>query len=330
VGLAGQPQQEDNVKKSTSLVSLALPLGAALVTACSGSPDGAGSAPTDTTQTATAAPSQVQPAVQSVKDHEGQLLARKSFNGGTETLSLYDLGRAFSMEWAGNPTGGHSVVAQAFNELRLSEVWELIAAPGQEAPPALVEAMDTEPLRAGKIAALSPVVSGSASTDLGRGAVVENVVLNYCDNGGFWTDFGVPAGASVGSGWFWSDPGLPGFVLLPTFGEYSDTPYSRVVTYHALGFAGFAVCPTNDGGWLNGSWVAPGAALGVKVWSGYSCGFDLGCCVTGGSCTACTVPGTTQTWTWVDSCPESNGQCTDGNLSSIVTYDSKATGHQCQ
>jgi hypothetical protein len=325
---------EDDVKKSTSLVSLALPISAALLGACSGAPEGAGSAATDTTQTATASPSHVQPAVEAVKDHEGQLLARKSFNGGTETLSLYDLGGAFSMEWAGNPMGGHSVVAQAFNELRLSEMWELIAAPGQEAPPALAEAMATEPLRADKISALAPLLAGSASTNLGTDGVVgppvEHFQANYCSDGGFWTDWGVPAGASIGSGWFWSNPGLPGHVLLPTFGEYSDSGYSRGVTYNHLGYAGFAACPTNDGGWLNNTWVAPGTAYGLKVWSGWSCGWNLGCCLTGGSCTQCTVPGTNYSFTWVDSCPESNGQCIDGNLSSIVTYDSNATGSVCQ
>jgi hypothetical protein len=319
-------RKEDDVKKTKSLVSLALPIGIAILTACSGSPDGAGSAVADTTQTATAASSEMTPAMQSRKVNEGQLLARKSFNGGTETVSLYNLGGAFGMEWTGNPRGGHSVVARAFNELRLSEMWELIAAPGQEAPPALAEAMATKPPRADKMSALVPVLSGSASTDVGTegavGAPVEHVrAFNYCNNGGFWTDWGVPAGATEGGGWFWADPNIiVAGTEVPSFGEYADTQAYRGVSYSHVERAGFAVCPTNDWGSLNGAYIAPGVGYGVKVWSWSNCGQDLFCCWWNSGCQSCSNPGTDAQWTWVDSCPQSNGQCTDGNQSSIVTY----------
>jgi hypothetical protein len=254
---------------------------------------------------------------------QGELVAQKSFNDGTETLFIYDLGSgSFSAKWAGNPKGGHSALAQAFMGLKLSEIWELVAASGQAPPPALAALMTAHPARPDTLAALESQLAAPAraegamiSTDLRLDTT--GTAGNYCDNGGFFNDFGVTS--ENNGGWLYQSPLMSALSQSPTVMQYASLSNRFAISYSGFNLAATAICPTNDSGFFNGSNVPAGTGVGIKVWSNESCGFDLTCCAVTG-CNSCTLFGTNFTWTWVDFCPNANNSCTDGNLTEVVTY----------
>jgi hypothetical protein len=256
---------------------------------------------------------------------QGELVAQKSFRDGTETLSLSDLGAgSFSAKWAGNPKGGRSALAQAFMGLKLSEIWELVAAPGQAPAPALAALMTAHPARPDTLATLESQLAApaqargaTASTELDVLATAAVTATNYCDNGGFFNDFGV--NAENNGGWLYQAPIKSAPSQSPAVMQYGTLANTVAISYSGFGLAATAVCPTNDGGFFNGSNVPAGTGVGIKVWSNENCGFDLTCCVLTG-CNSCTIAGANFTWTWVDFCPNANSFCTDRNITEVVTY----------